>query len=790
VENFSITLLLGAGVGGIIAWAMIAIYAFWRVGDARNAATKMADRVRLYEAALMADHRMAIWVWPDGRVVVDDKILSLLGLSGSVQSLEQLIEQKTGQGLPRENIVEITQAMSEMRPLRESILLRNDGDRADLLIDLQRIPYPEKTWPNAILWVEEMREDVPGSGFRGLEQTVRALQKFIDAVPFPVWQRDGDLNLVRVNKAYVKAVDADNAHEVLEKGLELTQAITRPRPHGIAAKMLQSGKPLRERQFAIINGQRRALSLTNVPMGDGRAFVGVAVDVTGEEEALSELGRVLDAQTETLNRLRSPVAIFGPNKTLRFFNNAFRRFSALQEDWLSQEPSHSELLDAMREKRRVPEQVDFAEWTQNIMLQYTELMEPEEDIWYLVDGTTHRVLTQPHPLGGLQVVLEDLSDHLALERSYNTLIAVQKETIDSLFESVVVFGSDGLMKLYNPSFQKLWHLSEEQLVGDVHFNDILKITSEFMAEHEHWHLIIAEFKNWFTERKVHTGRFIQPNNTVVDYTVVPLPDGAVMVRMIDVSDTLRIQATMAERNAALETADRLKSEFITNMSYELRTPINSIVGFTEMLQGGFFGEVNDKQMEYLSNIHSASNELSNMIADVLDIAVVEAGTMVLEVTEIDVTTMLQGAADDARPRADRSGVNIAVVSDKDIGCIEGDQRRIQRVVSNLFLIALRLADAGAELIATAKPAARNMVCISLCDTKMSLLNEEWLMVREAFDKQDKVGPRGGMGLDFALVRSFIQLHHGRIELGGTTETGLEINCYLPRKQPTDIGPIL
>ena len=139
----------------------------------------------------------------------------------------------------------------------------------------------------------------------------------------------------------------------------------------------------------------------------------------------------------------------------------------------------------MRERRRIPEFADFRIFKRQQLGLFTSLIEPQHELMHLPDGRTLSVSVSPHPLGGLIFVYEDVTDRLALERSYNTLIEVQRETLDNLYEGTALFGSDGRLKLHNPAYRTIWDLSESELVGEPHISDIVERTRRFFRAIEH-----------------------------------------------------------------------------------------------------------------------------------------------------------------------------------------------------------------------------------------------------------------------------------------------------------------
>lgn len=779
--------LIGAVILGLLSWLAVALYAVWRAGQMQAQKKQSADTVRFYESVLFSLYERPIWLWRDDHIVADDTCLAFLGLAGPVAHLEDLVSKKDFVGLSANAVEKIKDNLASGVANTEPIEVSLGPNRPGVLVDIQILSNSEPNWPFAVLWVEEMQTQGFGGGVnsRGEERAASGLRKMIDALPFPVWQRDASLQLEKVNAAYVDAVEGGSAQNVIRNNIELTEMAGYQSFKRIAQEVFKTGKTIKKTQYSIIKGERRALDVTNAAIKDNSSIVGVAVDVTGQEEAYAELNRVLEAQSETLNRLQSPVAIFGPDQILRFYNNAFLRFSQLPEEWLSKEPNQSELLDGLRDRRRLPDNANYPEWKKSVLDVYSALIEPHEEFWYLSDGTTHRILAQPQPLGGLLIVLEDVSDRLALERSYNTLIAVQKETLDSLHDGVGVFGSDGRLKLFNPAFCTLWSIEQDQLDGEPHLDKILKLAASLNVKtKENWEKLLQELQSTSLGRELREGRLVFADDKIVDYTLVPLPDGAAMMRLTDMTASIGIHDALEERSEALETADRLKSKFITNMSYELRTPLNSIIGFAEMLQTGIGGSVSEKQVEYLSNILDASDELKNMISDVLDLAVIEAGGMVLNLESFNVNKMIDELILQASPRIKSSGIGIFVQMDDNYGEMQGDRARILQVLYNLMINAIQFAVKGSNVqLSIAKTSEKyEMISFAFEDEKISLVEDEWEQVMNAFENGTNSGPRGGLGLDLALVRSFVELHQGRVELVGGVGKGLKISCILPLEQ--------
>ncbi|MFC3050368.1 PAS-domain containing protein [Kordiimonas pumila] len=764
----------------LLTWFGVSLYAFWRAGRMNDRAQSLQDLADFLDSMIKTDHRYPIWLWPDGRVQADAGAFSLLGVPEKITNLDDLASSTSGKGLPEETIQVIRDGLETGCYVPSPLVIDRGRNKARLIIDIQWLPSKEMRWPYAIMWLEEALEN-PGikkrRGVRALELRLKDLTRAFNSLPYPVWVRGADNSLVEVNESYVEAVDGISAEDVLDKGLELFDR----GKYASLQKARETGHSVRERRFGVIAGQRRAFAVTKTPLDAEGHVLSIAVDVTGEEEALSELSRVLESQSETLNRLRSPVAIFGPGQTLRFYNSAFARLSHVSEDILSSEISHSELLDAMRDKRRLPEQVNFLQWKVNILRQYTTLLEPFEEMWHLPDGSAHRVVTQPHPLGGLLILFEDVTDSLALERSYNTLIAVQQETLDSMREGIAVFGSNGLLQFSNPAFSEMWGLAEADLKGDMHLSSFVeRVIEKQIVEHSQTGFL-AELSSLVAERKHATGRIKQRLGPVLDCALVPMPDGGIMLTQTDITDTFKVEQALRERSSALEAADRLKSEFIMSMSYELRTPLNSIMGFAEMLDQRIFGDMTDQQQSYIKNILSAADQLKKLISDVLDLAVIEAGEVSLDFIEVDVRDAMKEAADLVQELARK--VNIALTLDcpDTVGHIMADELRLKQTFYNMVSSMLNFARYGGEVFVKLS-STNDSVSVSVGNQFSGMVAVERDRLIETFEMGASPGGRRATGLDLSLARSIIKMHQGEIRLEPLDAEGLVLSCVLPRVQ--------
>jgi signal transduction histidine kinase len=224
----------------------------------------------------------------------------------------------------------------------------------------------------------------------------------------------------------------------------------------------------------------------------------------------------------------------------------------------------------------------------------------------------------------------------------------------------------------------------------------------------------------------------------------------------------RLFQTIEEKCRELKVISQHKSEFLANMSHELRTPLNAIIGFSEVLLERMFGEVNEKQIEYLQDILESGRHLLSLINDILDLSKIEAGRMDLEVTDFDLPQAVDSAVMLVRERAERRGITLSRVVDGRLGQIRGDARKIRQVILNLLSNAIKFTPDGGRIEVRAVP-VDCAVEVSVADTGVGIAPEDQEAVFEEFRQVGTADKKvEGTGLGLALSRKFIELHGGRI----------------------------
>jgi signal transduction histidine kinase len=631
---------------------------------------------------------------------------------------------------------------------------------------------------DSVMWLAEVSAMRRAEEARGTAVAEAAgLRGMIDTLPMPVWRRDRDLRLIDCNSAYAAALDLPR-EAVLAQAAELAPENERDRTLTLA-RAAAAGTVQSERCHVVIAGSRRLLELSEMPDRSG-GTIGFAIDHTDLESAEGELSRHVNAHGQVLESIQAAVAIYGPDKRLSFYNAAFARLWGIEEEWLAGEPSLDELLERLRERRRVPEYADFRAFKRQQLAMFTSLIEPQTELMHRPDDRTLSVSVSPHPLGGLIFVYEDVTDRLALERSYNTLIEVQRETLDNLFEGIAVFGSDGRLKLHNPAYRTIWGLAEADLADEPHVADIVEKTREFYEDGGDWPAMRDRIIAEVTAQTHSSGPLDRRDGSVLQRATVLLPDGNVLLTYLDVTDTARVERALRERNEALETAGRLKSEFIANVSYELRTPLNAIIGFAEILANQYFGPLAPRQLDYSRGILDSSHRLMALINDILDLATIEAGYMALEIGRIEVNDLLESVMTLTRERARSQDLALTMTCPEGIDAIEADERRLKQALFNLVSNSVKFTPSGGSVRLDARLDDGDLI-LAVSDTGSGIPAADQDRVFDKFERGNPYSRESGAGLGLSLVKSLIELHGGSVTIASEPGSGTTILCRLPAR---------
>jgi signal transduction histidine kinase/PAS domain-containing protein len=767
-----------------LAWAAVAAILSVRAARRLQLTGQILDAARMNATLLEIAPARPLLVRPDERIESDALLVRDLGLAAKPKSLADLAAKDSG--IVAEDLAALRSDVEAARASGKPVARKVRVSGSPRVFDVRGGPAPApEAAGTLLLWFldtsgsEEERASL-ALRLRQTEAALNSLTHLIEAAPFPMWYRGPDLKLGLVNSAFVHAVEGADAGDVIERGAELIDAEGEDSALASARQAQESRRVVSRMQPAIIHGERRMLRIVNVPLSTA-AVAGFAIDVQDLEDARTELARHIESQRELADRMTAGTAQFDSDRALAFFNRPFAAMTQLDPEWLAERPEFDRVIERMRDEQRLPEARDFPAWKEERRGWFTSADEVVEEEWMLPNGDHLRVVAQPLPDGGLRLFLEDRTEQLRLASARDTLLRVRAATFDNLFEAISVFASDGRLYLWNQRFLEDWELAEEWLATHPRVDELVPAMARKLVNPTTAAQIREMVRQTTNERQSANGRISMTDGRHFQFAAVPLPDGNALFTMVDVTDSTRIEAALRERAAALEEADRVKTDFVANMSYELRTPLTSIGGFAELLGGGYAGELSPKGKDYVGAILESVERLSKLINDVLDLTTGDTRGVVLERERVDIAGLCRAAADAMRPRADEKAQKLDVEIDASAGHVFGDARRLRESVEHVLNNANAYTDRKGRIVLTAGGDKKQAV-IRIADTGSGIAAEDLPRVFNRFDRVEEAGVRGeaALGLGLPLTRQFIEAHGGTVELESQKDKGTTVTLTIPR----------
>jgi len=767
--------LLALWLGGSV-WAILSGLSMRR--DARQVRGQAERLATLLQSA----PAIPVLVRSDGRIEAPERLASWLGRATLPDFLSELVAE--GGGLEADHGRALANDVKAAQRGGKTFVLpvRAEGSSRTLLI--RGGPADPALTANStiVLWIfdatesqsriEDLREQV-----ERYRDALEALSGVIEAAPMPVWHRTPDHRLSLVNSAYVRAVDGKSAQQVIEQSVELIEAVDGISPGATAALVADAQIPSSRLVPVTIDGERRLMRVVDVPLGPA-GVAGYAIDMHELEQARAELRHLVQANRDMLDRLSAGVVQFGVSHKLQFCNQPFLSIFGLKPEQAAVDTDFDRVLDAMRDAGLVPETADFPAWRKARREWFLSPNALEEN-WLLRDGVHLRVYAQPLPDGGLLLIFEDRTEHVQLASARDTLLRVRTATLDNLFEAIAVFAADGRLHLWNSRFRQIWSVQEVMLATHPRVDELMASLSDRLSRPQQASLVHQLIRAATVERRQRGGRIAFADGRYFEFAAIPLPDGNALFVMLDISDSRRIEQALRDRNEALEDADRVKTAFVSNMSYELRTPLTSIAGFAEMMQGGFAGVLPEQAQEYVGAITESTTKLARLIDNVLDLTQGAAGGLPIEHKHIELEPLVKEIATQFEGAAKERGISVALALQPNLGAIRGDERRIRQAVEHLIDNAVRYVGNNGRVLIHGDGNQKS-VRVVISDNGSGIDTKMQARLFDTFSRFGRTSEGRSSGLGLPLVRQFVEAHGGSVTLVSEQGQGTIVTINLPR----------
>ena len=766
-------------------WLVGATVAIWVGLSLRRQSQKMLRQTSRLARLLETAPAFPVVVKGDGRIEAADRFSRLLGLSEPAASLTDLGGHDNA-GLAVADLAALEDKVRETQRTGKdfALPLAIEGSERRLLVVgsiADAVIYPNGA---ALLWFFDSTDNLRELAKRTAEAeearaAFAALAGLIEAAPLPMWHRDASMQLHFVNHAYVNAVGATDGLQVVEDEIELIEPENGKTAAEFAAMAVAAAAQAERTVSTTLNGERRQLRVFDIPLGEG-GVAGLAIDVQDLINAKSEFRELAEAQRDLLNMMSAGVAQFDANRALSFANLPFQRLFAFRDQWLAEKPEFARMLDRMRENDKLPEVRDFPAWRAE-REGWFMATEPSEENWLLSDGTHLRVLAQPVPDGGLLIIFEDRTEQAQLASARDILLRVRTATFDNLFEAIAVFSADGRLSIWNRLFAETWGLLDEALVKHPRLDELLPMLAQHLKKPSQISIISELIRMTSANREQRRSRVKFADGRIFQIATIPLPDGNALFTMLDMSDSMKIEQALRDRNSALQEADAIKGKFLANMSYEFRTPLTSIGGFADLLKAGIGGELSDQAMEYVEAISQSADRLSDQINTVLDYSQIEAGALPLALEQTDVPALMAEIAEGKAAMARSAGILLHVQTGDAHGSMTVDPKRLAQAVGLVLDNSIRYNRDGGEVLLFARWKNDQLeLIVSDNGPGINANNKDRL-----FDNVDRSQPSEGgsvtQGLGLPLARQLIESHGGTLTVDSQTGEGTTVIMSLPRK---------
>lgn len=772
----------------LAAWAVGAAIVVLRASASVKRAKTARASLKRMQTLLDVAPALPLLVRVDGRIEASEKLARLLGLASMPKYLSELAappgDSKAG-GLAQSQLDQlwnkIQTTQKSAAPFRMAINL--PGSQRSLALYGTLADPQVSPGGAALVWIFDFTEShaemarLRAAAARATGDFA-ALVGLIEAAPMPMWFRDADLKLQLVNQAYVDAVGATSAAEVVQSQIELLETDEGRAPADVARVSLESQNASERITAATILGARRTLRVSDLPLGH-EGVAGYAIDIEEQQQVEREFRAFRDAQRALLDQLSVGVALFDAEERLTFANRPFRRLFSLTDDSIEAHTPFQRFLAEARERGRTPEVRDFPEWRRE-RTAWFGMRESFEEAWPLPGGTHLRIVAQPMPDGGLVLITEDRTESLALSAVRDTLLRTRTATLDSLFEALAIFAPDGSVQLWNRSFAGTWGLSSELLDQHPSADELLSAIGRNLVHPEEANLIGAAVRAATLDRREKEGRVELADGRTLRFAGIPLPDGNGLLTVLDITASQKAEQALRDRAEALEEADAVKAKFLANMSYEFRTPLTTIGGYAELLKSGAAADP-EAASEYVDAILAAVERLTEQVENVLDLSQSEAGLLPIRKERLDLLDFLTALVREREAAIIAAGLSLDLKGRRG-RIFEADPRQMGRAIGNLIDNAIAHTPEGGRIVMEIKRAAEGAdhgLEVTIADNGRGMSSQELARAQAGGTSGGERAPERRTGLGIPLARQLIAAHDGTLEIVSRKGAGTTAIIRLP-----------
>ena len=470
------------------------------------------------------------------------------------------------------------------------------------------------------------------------QKNYHILEQILDQTPAYIWQKNINDKIVYCNKKYADALETTK-NLVLENNINLISSAKPQEPK--RDPLTCFSHPKTSLEHVIVHGARLALNITEFPLSGNNPALGIAIDVTENEELKKKYKSYQRNIEEILENISIPIAIFDQKMNFVLANTAIKKLFSIETSYLNSERSFTEIFDLLYDHIILIDVNNFQQYKEKAIKLFTNVIEPHHTLLHLQNGKTLNITISPDHSGGLMFLFEDISDRIALEREVNSLYAVQKETLEQLIEGIFVFGIDNKIKMTNQAMRKMWGKDIHQNYENVQMKHFFEESEGFFNSNDELELWISKLINIASKRTECSDTIKLSPNKSLDYGYVPLPDGLHLIKFFDSTNLSNAERDLQEKNTILSNIDHVKTNLLSNISYEISAPLNTIVGFIGIIANQYFGTINEKQALYCNGIINAATKLLESVDVLTKLGYIEASIVNLNCEQTNILDFIK-----------------------------------------------------------------------------------------------------------------------------------------------------
>lgn len=605
-----------SAVGMLICFSVALCILAYQVYKERRIINKHQEAAALYRAILASSKDFWACCTIDGtNIMMSRAFRTLFDISTGSSSLQDIADH-----LPPHEAELFLNKIAEMRINNTQFSLRVHPYQHNVDIDLICHTILVRGIEHIIVWASNLSDLASNMSsiqlkMNSLIEEKEMLSKIIDAVHIPIWTRNENLQISFCNKCYADILKR-TPEQIIANNTQIVPGTLFGQGASLAATSRKTNKAQTISHNVVIAGKRCLMEITETPISD-TTIVGFGVDISEREKAINKLDQIVSSQNDVLESISTAVAIFNEYHRLVYFNSAYRKMMNLDEAWLHSKPTLSDVYNELKVNRMLPECTDFREYKRNEMKIFSSIVTRHEDLLHLLNGRTLRLVRAPYFLGGVLFLYDDITTSLQIERKYNEVIRTQKEVMDSLLDTVMVFGSDNRLKYINNEGRKMLCGSERTMLENKHIAEIIEMQKHKIVKQNNWEDYRTYICSNLTDRLPKYG-MIHYKDVALVIAYTPLSDGSHMHIYYDNSNIYSIDNYFRENIYALETLYNSTLEFVEHFVSDHAVTYHIICDYVKLLMQQAAGPLSQKQMEYCSMLLEEMNAFKSKIDELKD----------------------------------------------------------------------------------------------------------------------------------------------------------------------------